>query len=78
MRDPVELPSPVEPAKVDAWVLEQLQKGERKRSKLERDLPTDLRGSSAFLAISHSLIRLQKTGTATLVNGVVKRVAVKP
>lgn len=64
MSDEIKLPSPVEPARVDAWILARLKvKGPQRRAKLERDLPKELTGQSAFLAIEASLVRLQNAGS---------------
>ena len=62
MTDPIQLPSPVDAAKVDEWVAARLKtKGLQRRAKLERDLPKELViDGSAFLTIEHSLSRMVK------------------
>jgi hypothetical protein len=63
------LPSSLQPASVDKWVVARLMtKGAQRRASLERDLPKDLAGDSAFKAIDAALLRLRNAGRVTLAN----------
>jgi hypothetical protein len=64
----VELPSPVE-AQVDAHVLGEIRKhGSRSAAHLERTLPKELAGESAFRAVAAALNRLRGAGKVRLQN----------
>jgi hypothetical protein len=83
VNEPLDLPSPAADtvalaAAVDRWLVDRLKKGGIQRAKLERDLPKELAGDSAFRAVDASLMRLRNAGQVRLVNNRFELAPVKP
>jgi hypothetical protein len=70
----IDLPSPVADAaeiaaKVDAWLVQRLWSHKRQgRALLERNLPKELHGESAFKTVSAGLVRLISASKARFIN----------